>query len=52
LAPGVNVLLTFYEIATYTIAFIEWLDSVEANTWEDYFIAIGSYMEKYAGFID
>lgn len=46
LMPGVNAILTAVEIGTYIYDFVVWFNSVDANTWEDYFIAFGEDMRK------
>ncbi|WP_052592212.1 hypothetical protein [Aureispira sp. CCB-QB1] len=46
LMPGVNAILTVIEVGTFIYDFVVWFNSIDANTWEDYFIAFGSSMEK------
>jgi hypothetical protein len=46
LMPGVNAILTVIEVVGYIKDFWTWMDSVDANTWEDYFIAFGNVMEQ------
>ncbi len=46
LMPGVNAILTIIEVGTYIYDFAVWFNSVDANTWEDYFIAFGEDMKK------
>lgn len=47
--PGLNALLTIYEVATFVIGFVNWFNSIEAKNWEDYFIAAGEYLSKNFG---
>lgn len=49
LMPGVNAIFTVIEVATYIIAFITWFNNVNANSWEDYFVAAGDHMSKNYG---
>lgn len=46
LIPGINAIMTVVEVGTYIYDFVVWFNSVDANTWEDYFIAFGETMEK------
>ncbi len=46
LIPAVNAIVTLYEVATYVIAFVNWINSIDAKTWEDYFITFGESMEQ------
>ncbi len=45
LIPAVNAVVTVCEVAIYIVDFVDWLNSIDANTWEDYFIAIGETLE-------
>lgn len=46
LMPGVNAVLTVIEVGTYIYDFVNWVNSVDANTWEDYFIAAGEEVSR------
>ncbi|BDS13681.1 hypothetical protein [Aureispira anguillae] len=46
LMPAVNAVLTIIEVGTYIYDFAVWFNSIEANTWEDYFIAWGKDMSQ------
>jgi hypothetical protein len=46
LMPGVNAILTVIEVATFIYDLAVWFDSVDANTWEDYFIAAGEELSR------
>lgn len=46
LMPGVNAILTAVEVGTYIYEFAVWFNNVDANVWEDYFIAFGEDMRK------
>ena len=45
LIPAVNAVVTVCEVAIYIVDFVDWLNSIDAKTWEDYFIAIGESLE-------
>lgn len=49
LLPGINAIVTVIEIASFVIGFVNWFNSVNATTWEDYFIAAGKYLEDHYG---
>jgi hypothetical protein len=49
LMPGVNAIFTIIEVTTYIIAFVTWFNNVNANSWEDYFVAAGEHMSKNYG---
>lgn len=52
LVPAVNAILTIIDVAVFAYQFVVWFQSVDANTWEDYFIAAGSYLEENFGWFD
>lgn len=47
--PGINAIVTVIEVASFVIGFVNWFNSVNARTWEDYFIAAGSYLSDHYG---
>lgn len=46
LVPGINAILTVIEVGTFIYDFAVWFNNVDANTWEDYFIAFGEEMHN------
>jgi hypothetical protein len=50
LIPGVNAIVTIAEVAIFVYGLVEWLRSVDGESWENYFKAAGNYLkDSYVG---